>query len=110
MGAVHRYALVADSDKDGTSPGKEVLAQLIGKAAPCVILIDELLAFVRQLELGQQYIAGTFDSNISFVQALTEAMKAVPSAILLASLPESDLEAGGATGQRALARIFHEQL
>ena len=96
------YALVADSDKDGTSPGKEVLAQLIGKAAPCVILIDELLAFVRQLELGQQYIAGTFDSNISFVQALTEAMKAVPSAILLASLPESDLEAGGATGQRAL--------
>ena len=34
------YALVADSDKDGTSPGKEVLAQLIGKAAPCVILID----------------------------------------------------------------------
>ena len=61
-----------------------------------------MLAFVRQLEVGQQYIAGTFDSNISFIQALTEAMKAVPTAILLASLPESDLEAGGATGQRAL--------
>ena len=96
------YTLVADSDKDGTSPGKEVLAKLIGKAAPCIILIDELLAFVRQLEPGERYKAGTFDSNISFVQALTEAMKAVPTAVLLASLPESDLEAGGATGQRAL--------
>lgn len=99
------YALVAESDQDGTSPGKEILAQLIGKAAPCVILIDELLAFIRQLELGEQYKAGTFDSNISFFQALTEAMKSVPNAILLASLPDSDLEAGGATGQRALNTI-----
>jgi predicted AAA+ superfamily ATPase len=96
------YAMVADADRDGTSPGKETLIELIGKAAPCVILVDELLAFVRQLEIGQQFKAGTFDSNITFVQALTEAMKAVPDAILLASLPESELEVGGAMGQRAL--------
>ncbi len=96
------YQMVADSDADGTSPGKEVLTDLIRKAAPCVILIDELVAFIRQLELGQQYKAGTFDSNISFIQALTEAMKAVPNAMLLASLPESELEVGGTMGQRAL--------
>ncbi|MDF1638872.1 ATP-binding protein [Alcanivorax jadensis] len=96
------FRMVADSDADGTSPGKEVLIDLIRKAAPCVILIDELVAFIRQLELGKQYKAGTFDSNISFVQALTEALKAVPNAILLASLPESELEVGGTMGQRAL--------
>ncbi|MAT52642.1 MAG: hypothetical protein CMK32_15795 [Porticoccaceae bacterium] len=96
------YQMVADSDADGTSPGKEVLTELIRKAAPCVILVDELVAFIRQLELGKQYKAGTFDSNISFVQALTEALKAVPNAILLASLPESELEVGGTMGQRAL--------
>lgn len=96
------YQMVADSDADGTSPGKEVLTELIRKAAPCVILIDELVAFIRQLELGKQFKAGTFDSNISFIQALTESMKAVPNAILLASLPESELEAGGTMGQRAL--------
>jgi len=96
------YRLVADSDADGTSPGKEVLTDLIRKAAPCVVLIDELVAFIRQLELGNQFKAGTFDSNISFVQALTESMKAVPNAILLASLPESELEVGGTMGQRAL--------
>jgi predicted AAA+ superfamily ATPase len=36
------------------------------------------------------------------MQALTEALKAVPTALLLASLPESDLEIGGTNGQRAL--------
>lgn len=96
------YSLVADSDTNGTSPGKQVLTDLIREAAPCVILIDELVAFIRQLELGKQYKAGTYDSNISFVQALTEAMKAVPNAVLLASLPESELEVGGTMGQRAL--------
>ena len=96
------YQMVADSDADGTSPGKEVLTELISRAAPCVILVDELVAFIRQLELGKQYKAGTFDSNVSFIQALTEALKAVPNAILLASLPESELEVGGTMGQRAL--------
>lgn len=96
------YKQVAASDADCTSPGKQVLAELIGQASPCVILIDELVAFIRQLELGKQYKAGTFDSNISFIQALTEAMKAVPNAILLASLPESELEAGGNMGKQAL--------
>jgi hypothetical protein len=94
--------MVAASDAEGTSPGKETLVALLTKAAPCVILMDELVAFIRQLELGKQYLAGTFDSNITFIQALTEALKAVPNAILLASLPESDVEAGGTMGQRAL--------
>lgn len=63
------------------------------------------MAFTRQLELGKQYKAGTFDSNISFIQGLTEALKAVPNAILLASLPESELEVGGTMGQRALESL-----
>jgi hypothetical protein len=52
-----------------------------------VVLLDELVAYVRQLEPGKSYPGGTFDSNITFIQALTEAMKGVPNAILLASLP-----------------------
>lgn len=96
------FDMVAASDLDGTSPGKEVVRALIEKASPCVILIDELVAFIRQLEVGKQFNAGTFDSNLSFIQALTEALKAVPDAILLASLPESEIEVGGPMGQRAL--------
>jgi uncharacterized protein len=99
------YELVAASDAEGTSPGKEVLVELLKKAAPCVILMDELVAFIRQFEMGKHYKAGSFDSNITFIQALTEALKAVPNALLLASLPESDLEVGGTMGQRALSSI-----
>jgi predicted AAA+ superfamily ATPase len=43
-----------------------------------VILIDELVAYVRQFEEGKALTGGTFDSNLSFIQALTEALKAVP--------------------------------
>ncbi len=104
MGAAG-YEKVKAADTDGTSPGKAVLVELLAAAAPCVILVDELVAYVRQFEPGKTYPGGTFDSNLSFIQALTEALKAVPNAILLASLPESDLEVGGAMGQRTLVAL-----
>jgi predicted AAA+ superfamily ATPase len=99
------FQMVADADRDGTSPGKDVITQLLKKAAPCVILLDELVAFIRQLETGKSYSAGTFDSNLSFIQALTESIKAVPNALLLASLPESEIEAAGPMGKLALETL-----
>ena len=107
LGGAEGYALVADADASGTSPGKAVLETLLSAYAPCVILIDELVAYVRQFEDGKTLTGGTFDSNLSFVQALTEALKAVPTAVLLASLPESDREAGGQQGVKALASLSH---
>ena len=95
-------AMVEESDKQGTSPGKSILVEMLTQAAPCVILMDEMVAFLRQFEPGKTYRAGTFDSNLTFIQALTEALKAVPNAILLASLPASDIEVGGNMGQQAL--------
>lgn len=107
LGKAEGYALVADADASGTSPGKAVLEALLSRYAPCVILIDELVAYVRQFEEGKALTGGTFDSNLSFVQALTEALKAVPTAVLLASLPESEKEAGSQRGAKALASLAH---
>jgi predicted AAA+ superfamily ATPase len=107
LGKAEGYALVADADASGTSPGKAVLETLLSCYAPCVILIDEMVAYVRQFEEGKSLTGGSFDSNLSFVQALTEALKAVPNAVLLASLPESDKEAGGQRGVKALAALSH---
>ncbi|MFO1387187.1 MAG: DUF499 domain-containing protein, partial [Chitinivorax sp.] len=107
LGGAEGYALVADADASGTSPGKAVLETLLSRYAPCVILIDELVAYVRQFEEGKTLTGGSFDSNLSFVQALTEALKAVPTAVLLASLPESDKEAGSQRGVKALAALAH---
>jgi uncharacterized protein len=107
LGKAEGYALVGDADSSGTSPGKAVLETLLTRYAPCVILIDELVAYVRQFEEGKTLTGGSFDSNLSFVQALTEALKAVPNAVLLASLPESDREAGSQRGAKALAALAH---
>lgn len=107
LGGEEGYSLVKDSDEKGTSPGKEVLKTLLDRYAPCVILIDELVAYFRQFEEGKSYSGGTFDSNLSFIQALTEAAKLVPTAVVLASLPESEMEAGDQRGAETLRSLEH---
>lgn len=99
------YNLVAASDRDGTAPGKDVLAELLTKSAPCVVLIDELQKFFSDLKPGKQLNAGTYEANLKFVQALTEAFKTVHNAILLASLPESETEVGDSFGQKTLVAL-----
>ncbi|MFD2405943.1 DUF499 domain-containing protein [Azorhizophilus paspali] len=73
------YALVQHADESGTAPGKPALEALLHKAAPCVILIDELVRYMSQFEEGKSLSGGTFDSNLSFIQALTEALKGCPA-------------------------------
>jgi len=107
LGGVDAYQKVASADQSGTSPGKDTLAEVINAHSPCVILVDELVAYMRQFEEGKSLSGGTYDSNLTFVQALTEALKAAPTAILLASLPESDREAGSQRGVAALKALEH---
>jgi predicted AAA+ superfamily ATPase len=105
LGGGDGYAIVKDADSNGTSPGKDVLRRLLEAHAPCVVLMDELVAYIRQFSEGAALSGGTYDSNISFVQALTEAAKLVPTAVVLASLPESDVEAGSSRGVGALRAL-----
>lgn len=109
LGGEEGYDLVAEADQNGTSPGKEVLKTLLERYAPCVVLVDELVAYFRQFPEGASLSGGTYDSNLSFIQSLTEAVKLVPNAVLLASLPESEVEAGsqrGVAALRALEKTF----
>lgn len=109
LGGAEAFALVKESDVAGTSPGKNLLKTLLENYAPCVVLIDELVAYIRQFQDGKPLSGGSFDSNLSFIQSLTEAAKLVPNAILLGSLPESELEAGsqrGVAALRALEKTF----
>lgn len=107
LGGAEAYETVRTDDEAGTSPGKGELTALLKAHAPCVLLMDELVAYIRQFEDGKSYTGGTYDSNLSFIQALTEALKAVPTAVLLASLPESDREAGSQRGVNALRTLEH---
>ncbi len=108
LGGIDTYRMVEDSDVNGTAPDSEVLQELLAYKEPVVILVDELVAYVRQFEEGRSYPGGTFESNLTFIQNLTQALKAVPRASLLVSLPESkQSEAGSIRGQKAMDRLAH---
>ncbi len=99
------FAMVAEADRQGVSPGSEALRELFATASPCLILIDEWVVYVRQLYGIAGLPAGSFDANLSFAQSLTEAAKAAPQTLVVATIPASDHEAGGEGGREAVARL-----
>jgi predicted AAA+ superfamily ATPase len=107
LGGAAGYGLLAEADAHGVSPGSDVLRDLFVKHGPALILIDEWVTYVRQLWTDQTLPAGSFDANITFAQALTEAVKASDRTLLVASLPSSDIEKGGEGGQVATERLKH---
>lgn len=105
LGGKEGFDMIAEMDANGTSPGSDEIKDLLDHFAPCLILIDEWVAFTRQLYHVDDLPAGSFDANISFVQSLTEAAKAADRALVVASLPQSNIEIGGDGGKAALDRL-----
>jgi predicted AAA+ superfamily ATPase len=105
LGRAEGYGMVAQADRQGVSPGSNVLYDLFTRYGPCLVLIDEWVAFTRQLYKVEGLPAGSFDANLSFTQALTEAAKRAPTAMVVAALPTSDIEIGGEGGREALSRL-----
>ncbi|MBR3354573.1 MAG: DUF499 domain-containing protein [Oscillospiraceae bacterium] len=101
------YAMVADSDRKAVSPGSEVLKNLMNECGPCLILMDELVAYAKKIYGVEGLPAGSYDNFITFIQELTEAARASENSIVVASIPESDIEIGGDAGKTALETIEH---
>ena len=118
LGGRAGYDLVRQSDETATNPGS-ALRQLFAAYSPCVILVDEWVAYARQLYNRDDLPGGTFETQFTFAQALTEAASQTPGALVLVSIPASDarrdedggpindLETGGENGRAALERLEH---
>ena len=113
LGGREAYDLIAEDDRAGTNPG-EALRTLIAKYSPALILIDEWVAYARQLVTDKELPSGSFETQFTFAQSLTEVVRSVPGAMLVVSIPASDtgdagsgsdIEIGGANGQLALERL-----
>ncbi|MCY7273785.1 MAG: DUF499 domain-containing protein [Phormidesmis sp. CAN_BIN44] len=102
LGKKAGYAIVADADQNRTSPGTDSLVRLFKQFSPALIIIDEWIAYIRNV-----YNTPFFDANLTFAQALTEAATATPNTLIVASLPKSQQEAGGEGGQVALNTLKH---
>lgn len=113
LGGREAYNLIAEDDRAGTNPG-EALRTLIVRYSPSLILIDEWVAYARQLVTDKELPSGSFETQFTFAQSLTEIVRSVPGVMLVVSIPASDtgtegrgsdIEIGGANGQLALERL-----
>jgi len=99
LGGWDALDFIAESEAKRTNPGSEKLIQILELASPCLILLDEVVAFAKQLR-GEDY-----EAFHAFIQSLTEAAAAVPGAMVVGSLPESGVEVGEERGVDALRRL-----
>lgn len=115
LGGRAAFEKVRQDDERATSPG-DVLRELMNEYGPCLILIDEWVAYARQLHDDADLPAGSFETHFTFAQALTESAKLAKQCLLVISLPASDTaasphaqaddeEVGGLRGRAALARL-----
>ncbi len=115
LGGAAAFARVAEDDERATNPG-DTLRELFNDYGPCLILIDEWVAYARQLHDAPDLPGGTFETQFTFAQALTEAARAAEHCLLVISLPASDtsgsphaqaddVEVGGIRGREALDRL-----
>ena len=115
LGGKTAFARVRADDEKATSPG-DVLRELFNEYGPSLILIDEWVAYARQLHDQGDLPAGSFETQFTFAQVLTESAKLVKNCLLVISLPASDtagsphthvddVEVGGQRGREALDRL-----
>lgn len=115
LGGKEAYDRIALDDQKATNPG-DVLRELMVEYGPCLILVDEWVAYARQLHDTTDLPAGTFETHFSFAQTLTESAKLASNCLLVISLPASDanhspfaevddVEVGGIRGREALERL-----
>ncbi|MFT4124876.1 MAG: DUF499 domain-containing protein [Gordonia sp. (in: high G+C Gram-positive bacteria)] len=117
LGGLDAYEMIAESDRAATNPGA-ALRELFAAYTPAVILIDEWVAYARQLISRSGLPAGDFETQFTFAQTLTEAAKATKGIQVVISIPASndnrpgdddvsDEEVGGEYGREALERLKH---
>ena len=115
LGGKEAFARIAADDEKATNPG-DALRELFNEYGPCLVLIDEWVAYARQLHDQSDLPAGSFETQFSFAQALTESAKLANHCLLVISLPASDtagsphtraddVEVGGQRGREALDRL-----
>jgi predicted AAA+ superfamily ATPase len=115
LGGKKAFARVKADDDKATNPG-DVLRELFKEYGPCMILIDEWVAYARQLHDQSDLPGGGFETQFTFAQALTESAKLAGNCLLVISLPASDTqgsphtqaddaEVGGIRGREALERL-----
>ncbi|MDE0014209.1 MAG: DUF499 domain-containing protein [Candidatus Poribacteria bacterium] len=96
LGGQDAYNIIREAAFEGIAPGGNQLDALFEHVGPSVILMDELVAYVRNVQ------GVTRESIYTFFQAVTESVNRSKNVALVATLPEGQVQAGGQGGMTVL--------
>src|SRR5690606_7875407 len=84
-GGKSAYERIRADDENATNPGDK-LTDLLNEYGPALVLIDEWVAYARQLHDEKDLCGGSFDTQFTFAQTLTESAKNAKNCLVLISL------------------------
>jgi hypothetical protein len=105
LGGAPFYEIVRRSDEERVAPGSQALEQLFRAAGPCLLLIDETLAYITKasgIRVGNGFLS---DQAQEFLLELTRAVNADDDVALVLTMTSSEQEQIGEAAIRAAREI-----
>ncbi|MDE0015771.1 MAG: DUF499 domain-containing protein, partial [Candidatus Poribacteria bacterium] len=99
LGGQDAYNIIGKAARERSAPGGNQLDELFAQVGPSVILMDELVAYARNVQ------GVTRESIYTFFQAVTESVNRSKNVTLVATLPEGQVQAGGQGGLDVLEEL-----
>ena len=87
LGKDEGFSCVAEHEKQMIAPGGDVIRKFLPKDQPCLILMDEVMNYIS---INRK--SGLSDQFYHFLENLTGVVRGQDNAVLVVSLPASELE------------------
>jgi len=87
LGGKEAFAVVEEHDRKFIEPKGDVIRAFLPKDKPCVILLDEIINYVSTYRK-----IGYHNSMYNFMQSLSETVRGVNNAVMVISIPASEIE------------------
>jgi len=105
LGGERLYAKLAKCDQQKISPGTDLLGEVLAEAGPCLILLDEVLAYLLKAG-GVKVEESTLRGNtLTFLHELGIAVANCPTAFMIATLTSQLAEYMDEGGERAYTSL-----
>jgi predicted AAA+ superfamily ATPase len=88
LGGRDAYQVVADHDRTGRPPKAHLLIELLSAHSPCLILVDDLLPYLRHVRQGSETPYEALRVNLDFIFSLSLAVREASGIVMVISEPE----------------------
>ena len=105
LGGERLYAKMAKCDQQKVSPGTNLLGEVLAEAGPCLILLDEILAYLLKaggIKVEESTLRG---ETLEFLHELGVAVANCPTACMIATLTSQLAEYMDEGGERAYTSL-----